>query len=270
MKKLLRLLGNNRVLFPETEPVADTTGVSGTVASGTEPADTTNILADAGKEDPAGTQEPGETKPSESNPDNKPQLEPSKKEEPGIETILTKDTAGKPGEAGTAKAEEGEEGKNPTTELKGVEGVDYEDGELNELQALCQEHSISPDAAKAILDWQAKFARMSMEKRDQSIQREIKEYVKEEAQKNLDLVRKEWGGNPRVIAANEAALAHAMRLFGDDELRNLLAETGLGNHPAMVRFVLKAGKAVAEDRFPGGRNGSKQESPAHRMFPNLK
>ena len=261
MKKLLRLLESNRLLFPETDPVADTTGSAGTTPADPAPAGVTNILADAAQ--PQTAQEPPAA------PDNTNQPDTTKPGENEPSTILTKDTTVNPGADGTAKAAEGQEGKDPN-ELKGVEGMEYEDGELSELQALCNEHSLTPQAAKAVLDWQAKFARMSMEKRDQSIQREIKEYVKAEAQKNLGLVRKEWGANPEVVAANEAAVSRAMRLFGDDELRKLLAESGLGNHPAMVRFVLKAGKAMAEDRFPGGRNGGEQKSAAHRMFPNLK
>ncbi len=40
--------------------------------------------------------------------------------------------------------------------------------------------------------------------------------------------------------------------FGGPELRQLLAETGLGNHPVMVRTFHTVAKRVSEDVTPGG------------------
>ena len=43
--------------------------------------------------------------------------------------------------------------------------------------------------------------------------------------------------------------------FGGPELRQLLEETGLGNHPVMVRTFHAVAKRVSEDVTPGGAPG---------------
>ena len=76
-------------------------------------------------------------------------------------------------------------------------------------------------------------------------------------------------GGPN-LAQNVAVAKKAMDKFGTPELTNLLNDTGLGNHPEIVRAFYRAGKAISEDRFVGG-GGPSQGSvdPAKRMFPNM-
>jgi hypothetical protein len=58
--------------------------------------------------------------------------------------------------------------------------------------------------------------------------------------------------------------------FGTPELRTLLNESGLGNHPEVIRMMYRAGKAISEDRFvapsAGGPTGSKDF--AKSLYPN--
>lgn len=63
-------------------------------------------------------------------------------------------------------------------------------------------------------------------------------------------------GKAEVLNEN---LTHAARFrdaFGDDELKQFLRESALGNHPALVRLFVKAGKAIAEDGFHLSDRGS--------------
>jgi hypothetical protein len=53
-----------------------------------------------------------------------------------------------------------------------------------------------------------------------------------------------------------ANASRAVMLFGDKELREVLAETGLGNHPALVRFADKIGRAHAEDTLLTSERGA--------------
>lgn len=48
----------------------------------------------------------------------------------------------------------------------------------------------------------------------------------------------------------------AADIFGGPELRQLLEETGLGNHPAIVRTFAAVGKRIAEDVSIGGASGN--------------
>lgn len=60
---------------------------------------------------------------------------------------------------------------------------------------------------------------------------------------------KEYGGDNY-----EQSISHALgaiETFGTPELKEMLDQHGVGNHPELIRFMVKVGKATAEDR-PGG------------------
>jgi len=62
--------------------------------------------------------------------------------------------------------------------------------------------------------------------------------------------------------------------FGNDNVRQVLNDTGLGNHPEVVQMFIKAGKHFGNDTFVTGTsnkpNVSSPESAARKMFPNTK
>ena len=195
-------------------------------------------------------------------------------------TILT-GAAAKAGEAGQADEQDGQQqdpnnGQQPGQQaadapLQGVEGMEYAAGELDELKALAQKHNLPQAAAADILQWQAKFASQAAAHMNEEIAAEIKQHVHEEAVKNAKLVHQEWGTDPKTVAENEAAVALAMRQFADDDFKALMQSTGLGSHPAVVRVMLKVGKAISDDTFIAGNKGggSEPKDLAHRMFPDV-
>jgi hypothetical protein len=66
---------------------------------------------------------------------------------------------------------------------------------------------------------------------------------------------KEYGG--KNFDDNIAKAIRAQEVLGSDGLREFLDETGLGDHPEMVRFFVKVGQLVSEDSFVGGVKGGK-------------
>jgi hypothetical protein len=79
---------------------------------------------------------------------------------------------------------------------------------------------------------------------------------------------KEFGGDK--LAENLSVAQKAMTTFGTPELRTLLNETGLGNHPEIIRAFVRAGKAISEDRFvpsTGGAAGQSRDA-AKSLYPN--
>ena len=61
--------------------------------------------------------------------------------------------------------------------------------------------------------------------------------------------------------------------FGNEKVREVLKETGLGNHPEVVQMFVKAGKTFASDGFVAGDKKNQPTDPesiARRMFPNTK
>jgi len=78
---------------------------------------------------------------------------------------------------------------------------------------------------------------------------------------------KEFGGKD--LDANIAVAKKAMDAFGTPELKTFLTESGLGNHPEMVRMMFRAGKALSTDKFVAGSAGATPgKSAAKTLYPS--
>ena len=64
----------------------------------------------------------------------------------------------------------------------------------------------------------------------------------------------EFGGE--TFDANIEVAKTALNAFGTDPFKQLLAESGLGNHPEVIRFMYRAGKAISEDSYVGNSQGA--------------
>jgi len=67
-----------------------------------------------------------------------------------------------------------------------------------------------------------------------------------------------------------AVAAQAINRFGTPELRSILNETGLGNHPELVKFFVQVGHAIKEDSPADGRKVGEKLSDADVFFPSMK
>jgi len=76
---------------------------------------------------------------------------------------------------------------------------------------------------------------------------------------------REFGGEK--LSENLGVAKKALDAFGTTELRTLLNETGLGNHPELIRFMFRAGKAISEDRMVTGAATQAKAGP--RAFADL-
>jgi hypothetical protein len=61
---------------------------------------------------------------------------------------------------------------------------------------------------------------------------------------------KEFGGD--ALHESVAVARKALDTFGTPELSSMLHESGLGNHPEVIRLLYRMGKAVSEDRLVPG------------------
>lgn len=75
-----------------------------------------------------------------------------------------------------------------------------------------------------------------------------------------------FGGKP--LPEVQAIAAKALDRFGGTEFRQYLADTGLGNHPAMVKAMFLAGSAIAEDTtFERGSNVPPTKTREEKYYP---
>jgi len=78
---------------------------------------------------------------------------------------------------------------------------------------------------------------------------------------------KEFGGEN--LSANLEVAKAALDAFGSESLKSLLAETGFGNHPEIIRFMYKAGKAISEDSYVGNSEGAMSQNTDSKDFNSL-
>lgn len=75
---------------------------------------------------------------------------------------------------------------------------------------------------------------------------------------------KEYGG--AAYAENIAVAKEAIKEFGSPELINLLNTSGYGNHPELVRFAYRVGKAFGEAKTRGATSPGGEKKPAHEVL----
>lgn len=185
---------------------------------------------------------------------------------------------GKPAE-GAAKPAEGDDAPKagdtkPADEAKAVEYTDFTMPEgvtlkgeaLDELKAFAKEKGLSQEDAQKLVDMGAK--------QSQGFATQLAEQAKAQATEWASQTQsdKEIGGD--ALPENLAAAKQALDRFGSPELKSLLNQSGLGNHPEVVRFMVKAGKAISEDgRLVTGSagQGDRSQTPIeNRIYPNQK
>lgn len=138
------------------------------------------------------------------------------------------------------------------------EGIEVDQARLDQFKGLAKELGLTADAAKKVVE-------MEVARVQQAAEQHLKTITGWADAVKTD---KEIGGDK--LAENLATARKAIDL-GPPELKELLNSTGLGNHPAVVKWALSVGKKLSEDAFvPGGKTTVPQnteEARAARMYP---
>lgn len=221
------------------------TMISGTAPSAVVPGDatdTTTTGAFTGKE-----------------PESNPGSEPGTTVAEG--TVETKKEA--EAEKGTAEAKPEEAAKSAGAPeqyeaFKAPEGVALDEKVMGEFANAARELNLPQDAAQKMVDKMAPLMAQRQAEQLSAMRTEWETKSKTDA---------EFGGDK--LEASMVQANKAMNAFATDEFRTLLNETGLGNHPEWVRFMVRAGKAISEDKIvKGGAEPSSPKSLAERMYGN--
>ena len=88
--------------------------------------------------------------------------------------------------------------------------------------------------------------------------------IQERQAKMLEQVRADWASESQsdeefggeALNENLNVAKQALDAFGTDAFKSLLQETGFGNHPEIIRFMYRAGKAISEDSYVGNSQGA--------------
>ncbi len=127
------------------------------------------------------------------------------------------------------------------TDFSAPEGVELDTEVLGELTELGKTHGWTQEQAQAIVDLGAKMQTKFQESFAESVVAARAEWRE---QTTTDA---EFGG--KNLQPNLAIARQARETFGTPALKELLDQSGLGDHPEVVRFFYKVGKATSEHDF---------------------
>lgn len=144
-------------------------------------------------------------------------------------------------------------------EFKAAEGQKFDDAVLEQFSEVARELDLPQDAAQKVLD---KMAPVLQARQAEAVEKMRTEWA------DTAKTDKEFGGEK--LNENLSVAKKALDQFATPELRTLLNETGLGNHPEVIRMFYRAGKAISEDRFVGGSatTAGGSRDPAKALYPS--
>jgi len=137
------------------------------------------------------------------------------------------------------------------------EGYPVDEGMLGEFHTWAKEQNLSQDSAQTAIDLVIKTKELEAEQA----------FVQRTEWAKLAKADEEFGG-----ANFEKSMASAVKArekFADKDLMELLESTSLGNHPAMVRFFVKVGESIAEDKVVIGSANATPKAAENILYPNM-
>lgn len=166
--------------------------------------------------------------------------------------------ADKPAEEAKPAAETPKpEGAPEKYEFKAPDGKEYDAAVLEPFSAAAKEAGLTQAAAQTILE---KMAPALAARQSEQVTAVQTGWV------NDSKSDKEFGGDS--LPANLAIAKTALDTFATPEFRKLLDDTGLGNHPEVIRTLVRVGKGLKEDSFVGGGATKGPTDIAAKLYPN--
>jgi len=147
------------------------------------------------------------------------------------------------------------------------EGFALDEQLFNEFAPVLKELNLPQAAAQKVMDFAPKLIEHTQQATVAQVleQTGLKDFP---SWANAVKTDKELGGDK--YAENLAVAKKAIDTFGTPELRAVLKQTGLGNHPELVRAFYRAGKQISEDTFVTGSKVAPKKSAAQVLYPNSK
>lgn len=137
--------------------------------------------------------------------------------------------------------------------LKVPEGLQADGKLMAGFEPVARELGLDSEKAQRLVDL---YAGRALEAQQEAIEAHQKQVEQWAADVKSD---KELGGDH--FPETMQLVANVMTRFQDPALLEVLNKSGLGNHPALVRFVTKLGRAIADDSIKGAGGGGGKAAP---------
>ncbi|EOT7446752.1 peptidase [Enterobacter roggenkampii] len=207
---------------------------------------------------------PSEPAPAAPAPTAEPSQPEGEKPQPGAEGDKPTDPenpeAEKDGEKDKPKDEKGKkpEGAPEKYEFKPAEGQELDTAALEQFEPIARELNLTNEQAQKMVDlYGTQILPMVQKQQAEAWQKTTEQWA---ADVKAD---KEIGGDK--LTASIGVAQRALETFGTPELKEYLNSTGLGNHPDLIKFCVKVGQAMSEDKVLTG-NEHGQRSAAQVLY----
>lgn len=143
------------------------------------------------------------------------------------------------------------------------DNVTMDESVLGEASSLMKEAGLNQDQAQKFVDFFAQQRAKDAKNQVESFNQLISDWRDQSAND------KEFGGD--AFEENVGIARSAIDKFGTPELKQLLEDHGVGNHPEVIRFMFRVGKLTKED-VPGTstRPASAEQSRVDTLYPNAR
>jgi hypothetical protein len=165
------------------------------------------------------------------------------------------------GDAEDTPAEEAADTGSEDYEFEAPQGMEMDQKALDALKTIAKEQKWPKDVAQKVFDLGPKMLADWQQKQTEAAA-EVHERWKDEAKADPEI------GGAKFDATLDTA-RQALRQVGTPALVEVLNETGLGNHPEVIRLFAKIGSKIAEDSFvPSGKSPGGTRTFAERLYPS--
>lgn len=143
------------------------------------------------------------------------------------------------------------EGKVPQVpedyEVSAPEGVELSDEAVNEFKEVAKEAGLTQEQFQKLVQFDAD--------RFQTAQEAAQEQMQEEINQELESLKSEWGNQ---FDAKVQTAKKALGAVADQGTYEFLDQTGMGNHPQMIKLFARLGERMSEDSFVSSDGGGPQ------------
>lgn len=146
-------------------------------------------------------------------------------------------------------------------DFKLPEGTKLEAAELTDFQTFAKSQNLTQEQAQSLLDRTLKTrtdTEASVVAKQQAMVKQLSTDWKTQTQADPEI-----GGDK--LTATLATAVKARDAFGSPALIKILDDSGMGNHPEVVRFFAKVGAAMSEDKHVQGGKAATDNTEAARM-----
>jgi hypothetical protein len=138
-------------------------------------------------------------------------------------------------------------------ELKLPEGSPLAAEDLERIATFAKEHGLSDKAAQAVVDRESKLLTEHADSQKKVFESETADWEKRSKED------KEFGGDN--LKSNTELAKRVIQRYGSEALVKGLEATRFGNHPELIRMLVRIGKAMTDDQLvqPGKGSAAKKE-----------